>query len=117
LQLLVEGQAVRTPVRGATNQNADAYERIVRDQVIPGTEARRIPGFRSIDPVRREARAVLADSGKRSPHYQGLDRRDQPGDQRRHPTPAGHPPAAAPLPQAQAIGVAEHPARRDRAEE
>ena len=38
----------------ATNQNADTYERIVRDQVIPGIEARRIPGFRSIDLVRRE---------------------------------------------------------------
>src|SRR5215470_15546022 len=38
----------------ATNQNADAYERIVREQVIPGIEARRIPGFRSIDLVRRE---------------------------------------------------------------
>jgi heme-degrading monooxygenase HmoA len=38
----------------ATNQNADAYERIVRDQVIPGIEARHIPGFRSIDLVRRE---------------------------------------------------------------
>ena len=38
----------------ATNQNADAYERIVREQVIPGIEARRIPGFRSIDLIRRE---------------------------------------------------------------
>jgi len=27
-----------------THQNADAYERIVREQVIPGIEARRIPG-------------------------------------------------------------------------
>ena len=38
----------------ATNQNADAYERIVREQVIPGIGARRIPGFRSIDLARRE---------------------------------------------------------------
>jgi heme-degrading monooxygenase HmoA len=38
----------------ATKENADAYERIVRDQVIPGIEARRIQGFRSIDLVRRE---------------------------------------------------------------
>ena len=37
-----------------TKENADAYERIVRGQVIPGIEARRIPGFRSIDLVRRE---------------------------------------------------------------
>lgn len=34
--------------------NAGAYERIVREVVIPGIEARRIPGFRSIDLVRRE---------------------------------------------------------------
>src|SRR5258707_14462788 len=38
----------------ATADNADAYERIVRGQVIPDIEARRIPGFRSIDLVRRE---------------------------------------------------------------
>ena len=37
-----------------TRDNADAYQRIVRDQVIPGIEARRIPGFRSIDLARRE---------------------------------------------------------------
>ncbi|MEV0173196.1 antibiotic biosynthesis monooxygenase [Streptomyces sp. NPDC050803] len=37
-----------------TAENADAYERIVRGQVIPGIEARRIPGFLSIDLVRRE---------------------------------------------------------------
>jgi heme-degrading monooxygenase HmoA len=34
--------------------NAAAYERIVRGEVIPGIEARRIPGLRSIDLVRRE---------------------------------------------------------------
>jgi heme-degrading monooxygenase HmoA len=38
----------------ATKDNADAYERIVRGQVIPGIEAQHIPGFRSIDLVRRE---------------------------------------------------------------
>ena len=37
-----------------TRDNADAYERIVRGEVIPGIEARRIPGFRSIDLIRRE---------------------------------------------------------------
>jgi heme-degrading monooxygenase HmoA len=37
-----------------TKDNADAYERIVREEVIPGIEARRIPGFRGIDLVRRE---------------------------------------------------------------
>jgi heme-degrading monooxygenase HmoA len=37
-----------------TKDNADAYERIVRGHVIPDIEARRIPGFRAIDLVRRE---------------------------------------------------------------
>ena len=32
-----------------TADNADAYERIVRGQVIPGIEARHIDGFRHID--------------------------------------------------------------------
>ena len=36
-----------------TLDNADAYERIVRGEVIPGIEARRIPGFRHIDLMRR----------------------------------------------------------------
>ena len=37
-----------------TKDNADAYEAIMRGQVVPDIEARRIPGFRSIDLVRRE---------------------------------------------------------------
>jgi len=37
-----------------TLDNADAYERIVRGEVIPGIEARKIPGFRHIDLMRRE---------------------------------------------------------------
>ncbi len=37
-----------------TKENAEAYERIVRGQVIPDIEARRIPGFGSIDLVRRD---------------------------------------------------------------
>jgi heme-degrading monooxygenase HmoA len=37
----------------ATPDNADAYERIVRTEVIPGIEARKIPGFRHIDLMRR----------------------------------------------------------------
>ena len=37
-----------------TKANAEAYEAVVRGQVIPGIEARRIPGFRSIDLVRRD---------------------------------------------------------------
>jgi len=37
-----------------TPENADAYERIVRGEVIPGIEARRIPGFRHIDLMKRE---------------------------------------------------------------
>jgi heme-degrading monooxygenase HmoA len=38
----------------ATFDNADAYEAIVRGQVIPGIEAMRIPGFRHIDLLRRD---------------------------------------------------------------
>ena len=37
-----------------TPDNAEAYERIVRGEVIPGIEARNIPGFRHIDLMRRE---------------------------------------------------------------
>jgi heme-degrading monooxygenase HmoA len=36
-----------------TTDNAPAYEAIVRGEVIPGIEARRIPGFLSIDLLRR----------------------------------------------------------------
>lgn len=40
--------------RGWTSpENADAYERIVRGEVIPGIEARGIAGFRHIDLMRR----------------------------------------------------------------
>jgi hypothetical protein len=38
----------------ATPENAEAYEQIVRGEVIPGIEARRIPGFQHIDLMRRE---------------------------------------------------------------
>jgi heme-degrading monooxygenase HmoA len=37
-----------------TKSNADAYENVVRTEVIPGIEATRIPGFRHIDLMRRE---------------------------------------------------------------
>jgi hypothetical protein len=37
-----------------TMANADAYESIVRGEVIPGIEAMRIPGFRHIDLMRRD---------------------------------------------------------------
>jgi hypothetical protein len=41
--------------RGWTSpENAAAYERIVRQEVIPAIEARRIDGFRHIDLMRRE---------------------------------------------------------------
>lgn len=36
-----------------TAENADAYEAVVRGEVIPGIEARRIPGFLHIDLMRR----------------------------------------------------------------
>jgi hypothetical protein len=35
-------------------ENAGAYERIVRNEVIPGIEARKIPGFRHIDLMKRD---------------------------------------------------------------
>ena len=38
-----------------TPENADAYERVVRGEVIPGIEGRAIPGFRHIDLMKREA--------------------------------------------------------------
>ncbi|QAY75704.1 antibiotic biosynthesis monooxygenase [Sphingosinicella sp. BN140058] len=38
-----------------TIQNAPAYERVVRGEVIPGIEAMKIPGFRHIDLMRRDA--------------------------------------------------------------
>ena len=38
----------------ATPENADAYEAVVRGEVIPGIEARRIAGFQHIDLMRRE---------------------------------------------------------------
>jgi hypothetical protein len=37
-----------------TLENADAYERIVRDEVIPGIEARHISGFLHIDLMKRD---------------------------------------------------------------
>ena len=37
-----------------TRENAAAYEHIVRGEVIPGIEARRIPGFRHIDLMKRD---------------------------------------------------------------
>jgi heme-degrading monooxygenase HmoA len=41
--------------RGWTSpENADAYERVVRGEVIPGIEALGIPGFRHIDLMKRD---------------------------------------------------------------
>ena len=37
-----------------TPESADAYERVVRGEVISQIEARRIPGFRHIDLMRRD---------------------------------------------------------------
>jgi len=37
-----------------TPENADAYERIVRGEVIPGIEARAIPGLRHLDLMKRD---------------------------------------------------------------
>ena len=38
----------------ATPANASAYEAVVRGEVIPGIEARQIPGFLHIDLMRRD---------------------------------------------------------------
>jgi antibiotic biosynthesis monooxygenase (ABM) superfamily enzyme len=41
--------------RGWTSpENADAYQHIVHTEVIPGIEARKIPGFRHIDLMKRD---------------------------------------------------------------
>jgi len=37
-----------------TPENADAYQRIVHTEVIPGIESRKIPGFRHIDLMKRD---------------------------------------------------------------
>jgi hypothetical protein len=37
-----------------TPDNADAYERIVRGEVVPRIEARNIPGFRRLDLMKRD---------------------------------------------------------------
>ena len=37
-----------------TRENADAYERVVRGEVIPAIEACKIPGFRHIDLMKRD---------------------------------------------------------------
>jgi len=43
-----------------TPENADAYERIVCGDVIPAIEARRIPGFRHIDLMKRDLDGEVA---------------------------------------------------------
>jgi hypothetical protein len=42
-----------------TPDNADAYEQVVRGEVIPGIEALGIPGFRHIDLMKRHAGAEV----------------------------------------------------------
>src|SRR5262245_22087136 len=51
----MSGPAICRLWRGwTTADNADAYEHVVRGEVIPGIEARKIPGFRHIDLMRRD---------------------------------------------------------------
>jgi len=38
-----------------TPQNADAYERLLRSEIFDGIAGRKIPGFRGIDLLRRDA--------------------------------------------------------------
>jgi len=56
----------------ATAENAGRYEAIVRGEVIPGIEARRIPGFLSIDLMRR----YLPDGGSEFTTLMWFDRLD-----------------------------------------
>ena len=37
-----------------TPDNADAYEKVLHDEVLPGIEAKQIPGYRSIELCRRD---------------------------------------------------------------
>lgn len=37
-----------------TPENADAYQTILHDGVLPGIEAKRIPGYRAIEVLRRD---------------------------------------------------------------
>jgi antibiotic biosynthesis monooxygenase (ABM) superfamily enzyme len=37
-----------------TPENADRYERLLHDEVFPGIEAKAIPGYRSIELLRRD---------------------------------------------------------------
>jgi antibiotic biosynthesis monooxygenase (ABM) superfamily enzyme len=37
-----------------TPENADAYQRVVHTEIIPGIEARKIPGFQHIDLMKRD---------------------------------------------------------------
>ena len=105
----MSGGAICRLWRGwTTPENADAYERVVRGEVIPGIEARKIPGFRHIDLMRRDAggevefqtlmwfdsldsikafmgdvppqaQAVLKRFDERAAHFDVIDRREQDG--------------------------------------
>lgn len=37
-----------------TPENADAYQKLLHDEIFPGIEAKRIPGYRSIELFRRD---------------------------------------------------------------
>jgi len=51
----MSGTAICRLWRGwTTPEDADAYERVVRGEVIPGIEDRKIAGFRHIDLMRRD---------------------------------------------------------------
>jgi hypothetical protein len=80
----------------ATSDRAADYEALLRGTIIPGIEARAIPGFRHIDMMRDlvaiekfvgedaevahvpvAARAVLARFDERAVHYEVFDRRSR----------------------------------------
>lgn len=57
-------QAPKMPIKRiwhgyTTPENADAYQETLFSSVIPGIEAKRIPGFRSIEVLRRDTDAEV----------------------------------------------------------
>ena len=64
----------------ATQENADKYQNLLSDEVFPGIEAKKIPGFRSIELFRRNlgdevefVTTMTFDSLKNVIDFQGED--------------------------------------------
>jgi hypothetical protein len=74
-----------------TSENASKYEAIVRGEVIPGIEARHIPGFVAIDLMRRD----LSDGGSEFLTLMWFDHLDSVRDFMGEDYARSHVPAAA----------------------